>query len=496
MRSVASSPTDACTAPALDSSTAVTLSGLSDRIASHAHGLRFDDLPASTILRTKLLVLDTLGAALAATSAAGCAELRNLVVGWGGRPEARLVGSQPRVPAHNAALANATLARALEVDDVHEVGLTHSTATMVPVALAVADSVGGTSGRDLLAAIAMGIDLGIRLSMAPITDLGGRDYRPRSMSRTYQTGTLAGSLVAARIRGLDVERTKDALGNAYSQCAGNLQGLAEGSLTVRVQQGICAQSAVLAAEFAQVGISGARESLEGKYGWFQAFWGGRYALEPLLDGLGTRFEVEGVSVKPYACCKYGHTSIAAAIDILDDPAFAVDEIARVHVHVFSRDCWDLICEPLPIKASADALAGPNGWALAQFSLPYMVACALARGRLTIEDLDPAARADPAIASLLPKINIVMEDTTRNLEELPEPGHVEVELHDGTKISRTVRRAVGHPDRPMSEAAQVEKFRWCTRALPAERADVIVEAVLALEQISDSRDLTGALAGMP
>jgi 2-methylcitrate dehydratase PrpD len=342
----------------------------------------------------------------------------------------------------------------------------------------------------------MGIDLGSRLSMAPLTDLGGEDYRPRSMSRTYQTGTIAGALVGARIRGLDLERTKDALGNAYSQCAGNLQGLAEGSLMVRVQQGICAQSAVMATEFAQMGISGTREPLEGKYGWFQAFWGGRYALEPLLDGLGTRFEVEAVSVKPYACCKYGHTSIAAAIDITADPAFAIAEIARVRVHVFSQDCWDLICEPLAVKASAEALAGSEGVALAQFSLPYMVACALARGRLTIEDLDPAVRADPAIARLLPRIDIVMDDTTRGLEELPEPGHVEVELRDGTRISRTVRRAVGHPDRPMSDEEQIEKFRWCARSLSAERADRIIRAVLALEQLADSRELTSALASTP
>jgi len=420
--------------------------------------------------------------------------VHDLVVGWGGRPEARLVGYPERVPAPSAALVNATLARALEIDDVHEVGLTHSTATMVPVALAVADHMGGTSGRDLLTAIAMGIDLGVRLSMAPITDLGGAEYRPRSMSRTYQTGTLAGSLVAARLAGLDLERTKDAFGNAYSQCAGNLQGLAEGSLTVRVQQGICAQSAVMAAELARAGISGTRQPLEGRYGWFQAFWDGRCELAPLLDGLGTRFEVDAVSIKPYACCKYGHTAIAAAIEITDDPAFALDEIACVRVQVYSRDCWDLICEPLALKADADALAGSNGWTLAQFSLPYMIACALVRRRLTTEDLEPEARADPAIASLLPRITVVLDDTTRDLFELPEPGRVEVELLRGTNIARTVRRALGHPDRPMSEAEQVEKFLWCARSLPVERTDVIIRAVLALDQLRDSRELTNALAG--
>ena len=134
---------------------------------------------------------------------------------------------------------------------MHEIGLTHSTATMVPVASAVADRSGAVTGRELLTAVAVGIDLGVRLSMAPVTDLGGSAYQPRSMSRTYQTGTLAGSLVAARLTGLDVEVSKDAFGNAYSQCAGNLQGLAEGTLTVRVQQGVCAQSAVVAMELAR-----------------------------------------------------------------------------------------------------------------------------------------------------------------------------------------------------------------------------------------------------
>jgi 2-methylcitrate dehydratase PrpD len=133
-------------------------------------------------------------------------------------------------------------------------------------------------------------------------------------------------------------------------------------------------------ELAQAGISGTRESLEGKYGWFQAFWGGRYDLGPLLNDLGTRFEVDSASVKSYACCKYAHTAIAAAIEITQDPAFDLTDVERVTVHVFSRDCWDLICEPLALKASPDALRGPNGWALAQFSLSYVLACALVRKR--------------------------------------------------------------------------------------------------------------------
>ena len=440
----------------------MTTGDVSGRLVEHAHRIAFDDLPAPTVERTKLLMLDTLGAATAAPAADGCAALHDLVVGWGGAPEAGLIGYSERVPAQNAALVNATLARALEIDDVHEVGLTHSTATMVPVALAVADRRGDVTGRDLLTAVAVGIDLGVRLSMAPVTDLGGSAYQPRSMSRTYQTGTLAGSLVAARLAGLDLEAANDAFGNAYSQCAGNLQGLAEGTLTVRVQQGVSAQSAVLAMELAQAGITGTRESLEGKYGWFQAFWGGRYDLDPLLDGLGARFEVDSVSVKPYACCKYAHTAIAAAIEIAEDPVFDLAQVERVTVHVFSRDCWDLICEPLTLKASPAALQGESGWALAQFSLPYVLACALVRRQVTTDELSVDARADPEVLDVLAKIEVVMDDTTRGLAELPEPGQVEVELRSGVRLERRVRRAVGHPDRPMTEADQIAKFRVVPR----------------------------------
>jgi 2-methylcitrate dehydratase PrpD len=463
-------------------------------LAEHFARTGFNDLPATTVERTKLVILDTLGAALAATDAEGCRELHGLVTRWGGAAESGLIGHPERVPAHNAALLNATLARALELDEVHEAGLTHSVATVLPVALATADLVGGVGGRELLTAVALGADAGIRLSMAPVTDLGGEGYHPRSMSRTYQTGTLAGSLTAAKVARVDLETMHDAFGIAYSQCAGNLQGLAEGTLTVRVQQGICAQSAVLALDLARAGISGTRESLEGKYGWFQAFWGGRYDLEPLLGGLGTRYEVEEISIKPYACCKYGHNSIAAAVEVTEDPAFALERVRAISVDVYSKDCWDLVCEPLSLKASPAALAADNGWTLAQFSLPYMVACALVRGKLTTDELATDVRTDASVLDVLAKVQVVMDDQTRGLAELPEPGHVMVELDDGTRIERTVRRASGHPDRPMTVEQQIDKFRWCTRGVAGDRVERIVELVLDLEHLDDTAALGALLAG--
>src|SRR5262245_10951237 len=173
-------------------------------------------LPSHTTTRATLLVLDTLGAAIAAVDADGVVQVREVVRRAGGTPEAGVIATGERTTASQAALVNATMARALEIDDVHEPGLTHATATMVPVALAMATRRPELTGVELLTSIALGIDLGCRLSMAPITELGGTEYAPRSMSRTYQTGVLAGSLVASRVAGAERDVTVDALGNAYS----------------------------------------------------------------------------------------------------------------------------------------------------------------------------------------------------------------------------------------------------------------------------------------
>jgi 2-methylcitrate dehydratase PrpD len=459
----------------------------SEDLVLHAQRLRFENLPAQTIERSKLVILDTLGAALAALDAEGCPGLRELVRGWGGAPQATLIGYGGCVPAHHAAMVNGTLARALELDEVHEQALVHSAATMLPVALAAAERWGRRDGRSLITAVALGMDAGCRLSLAPTLRLGGADYVPRAISRTYTTGALAGSLVAAKLAGADLETMRNAFGVAYSQCGGNQQGLNEGVLAVRVQQGLCAAQAVLAMELAQAGVSGTRESLEGKYGYYAAYWRGDYDRRVLVDALGARFEGDRVSIKPYACCKYSHTAIAAAIEIASQPGFRLEDVERVTVRVQSTDCWELLCAPLELKSSAAELAGPNGWSLAQFSFPYVIAAALARRRLSVEELAPASRRDPAIVALLDKVEPVLEERGGQAE-LPEPGCVEVRFKDGRRVERIVRHAPGHPERPLEARQVIEKFLGCAARLPVQRARSLAERVLALEGERDVGEL--------
>lgn len=455
-------------------------------LARQMYDTRYADLPPSTRDATKRLVLDTCGSIVTAVRAEGCAELAALVTSWGGAGEARIAGSGARVPAHNAALVNATMARALEIDDVHEKALLHATATMVPVALAVAEARGGVSGEEFLTTVAVGIDLAARLSLAPRISTVGAGHQRRPMSYTYQTGILVGALAAGRILGFDVDGLVNTLGIGYSQCAGNQQCLLEGAATVRLQQGLSSSAAVIAARMHEIGLTGTRESLEGTFGYFSAFHHGDYDRDGIVAGLGTEYETDQVSIKPYPCCKYTHTAVAAAQAARDGQDLDPAAVREVVVHVNNREYYDVVCQPESVSGRRAALAGPRGWVHAQFSLPYVVAVALARGRVVLPDFTEDGRSDPVVLGLMDKVRTVIDpdDGAGSGRVLPTPGHVEVFLTDRAEpLVGRARYAKGHPRNAMTYAEVVDKFLLNSTVV----ADVYPERA--------RRDLAACVAGL-
>lgn len=474
---------------------------IDELVAEHMHGVTADSLPASTLAATKCLVLDTVGAAIAGTRAEGCQELLGLVERWGGAGESRLVASSQRVPAHHAALVNASMARALEIDDVHERALLHSTCGLVPVAMASVDIAPGPTGADLLAAVALGIDLSARIGLSPIVDVG-KEHQPRPMSWTYQLGILVGALVAGKLRGYGPHDLRNVLGIAYSQCAGNNQCLLEGSLTVRVQQGLSASSALLAAALHDAGITGTLHSLDGTYGYFEAYHRGAFDPTAITDGLGERYEVEAVSIKPFPCCKFTHTAIAAALEVRLAPGFRHEDVEHVVAHVNNREYLDVVCQPEDPEERRLRLKGERGWVHAQFSLPYVIAVALVHGSVELAHFTDRARADPAVLRVMDLVRTVIDDDVGaevRGRELPTPGLVDVHLASRTEPLRGfVRHPKGHPKNPMSFEEVTEKFLSVTELVedrfPADRRHAIVDTVARLDELDDGRALMDAIHG--
>ena len=204
---------------------------------------------------------------------------------------------------------------------------------------------------------------------------------------------------------------------------------------------------------------------------------------PHLPDVGARFLGDEISIKPFACCKYGHNAITAVLILRNDPDLSVRSVDELIVRV-GADTWDIICDPLELKASPDRLAGPDGLALAQFSLPFMVSTALLRGRLSAAELDQDWRANPELAAMLGRVRIVRSDETFSADMIPEPGRVEIVLADGRRRSAEATRTPGHPDHPLDEAALRAKFLSCARRLGPARSQDLLDAIAQLDELDD------------
>lgn len=452
-----------------------------------ARGLTLADLPDDVVDGTKRRVLDLAAAALAGTQAEGVPELLRAVDGWGGRPVASVIGSPVRTSVPHAVLLNATIARALELDDVHEKALLHPTVATAPIALALAEQDPSIDGARLVTALVAAQEVMCRLGLAPEYHVAGPKHRPRGWSFTYQCGAFGGALVAALLRGLDEARTLDALGNAYTALAGNQQAIKEATLAIRVQQGVTAQTAVQAAELAALGITGPHEVLEGEYGWLSYWHGGSYDREVIVGDLGSRWEVAGASVKPYPVCRITHNTIGATLAAAVGP----DEVDRIVVHVNSQESWDEVVDPLERRRA------PTSPMDAQFSLPFIVATAATHGSVTLADLSEEAIRDPRVLAMAERVEPVLdpgfESATGRM--IPMPVTVDVHRRDGTVVTRTSVHPLGHPENPL-DWAEVEAKVWDCAGFGTTKADkAAVTSIVASARTLETRAAPGELAGL-
>src|SRR5947208_7045859 len=142
-------------------------------LAEHVCGTNYADLPASAVESARRDILDTFGCMLGGSGSPGIGELFSVISRWGGLPESRVLLRATRLPAPQAALLNASMGHALDFDDTLETGGSiHPGVSVLAAALAVCDSLGGVSGRELLLAVALGLDLSCRIALASTLDRG------------------------------------------------------------------------------------------------------------------------------------------------------------------------------------------------------------------------------------------------------------------------------------------------------------------------------------
>jgi 2-methylcitrate dehydratase PrpD len=449
-----------------------TVEDYAAEFAKFASHLSTDKIPAEAVAAAKINLFDTLACATAGISAAGVKDLAGLVIEWGGKPEASIWCMNARVPAHHAAWVNGMMAHARDYDDTHDEAVLHAGVSVIPAAIAAAELNAGATGVDLLAGIATGLELICRLGMA--TTIG---IIESGFIYTSLFGHFAATAAASRIMGFNAEQTINAIGIAYSQAAGTHQVTRDAALTKRIQPGFAAKTALISVAMTRAGIRGARNTFEGADGLFRTYLRGRYNATALRDGLGQRFEFLNLSYKPYSCCRFNHTAIDAALKIRRQLNGDISGVKRISARV-NRQAYEAVCTPVGMRKSPETIVQ------AQFSIPYTVACALAKGGVGLADFTDAALRDPAVRTLAAKVDARPDETIeRDWSRNISPTHLVVETDKGTFEAR-VDYPRGHRRAPMSKEDFDRKMMGCLEMSgmpwPGDTIDRLHAAIDGLE----------------
>jgi 2-methylcitrate dehydratase PrpD len=445
----------------------------------HFTSIRYEDLPAAAVESVKKEVLDSLATALGGSSKAGVSELVDMVKEWGGSPQSTIIAYGFKCPAPNAAQVNGTMIHALDYDDGHQVALVHIGCVTVSTAFAVAERMGKISGKELITAIALGGDFLARLGLA---SKPGGSALSAGWHPTTLFGFLGSAAIAGRLMGFGEEKMINALGLAYHQCGGAGSGVGDGALAKRMGPGLAASAGIKAAMMAERGITGERDPLEGRTGLFKTYMGGDYDPNILTADLGKRFEGENIGDKPYPCCGLTHACIDAALALLVKHEIKVEKIKDILV--YGGPSVYGLSQPPEIKKAPRTIID------AQFSVPYVVATALVKGKVTVDDFTEEAIKRPEILKVARGIN------TRLVEEMSRhgvgPGGVTLTMEDGTQYTEEVEHCLGSVERPMAFEDIVRKFRDCApssiKPLSNDEVEKVIEMVGRLEKLDDATEI--------
>ncbi len=413
------------------------------------------------------VLIDLIGCAAGGFDSPAARAMRQMVVQlYADGPSAVWFGST-RLRAEGAAMANSTAASALDLDDGHRRAGGHPGAAVVPTVLAVGPAA-GAGGRDLIAAIAAGYEVAVRVAAA-------RDFKRLD---TLSTGRWCayGTVAAAGLLKRDLPAI---LAQAFAIAGVLSPGLSAAGYSMvmgnQVKEGIpwAVMTGLAALEMARRGFTGPLDILDHP-GYFDA--------AAVTAGLGSGSALHSVYFKPYACCRWIHSALDAIISLARDHHLAADDIHTVDVFTFERTLR------LNNYADPDTLEG------AQYSLPFCLALAVIGGAEALLTLSPDWLHRPDVAVLARRVNLHV-DAELDARFPGETGaRVRVQTAGGV-LEQTVRYPLGDPVNPMDKTRLAAKFKKLAAGViaPQDQQDLLT-LVDQLADLDDTSPIVDCLKG--
>jgi 2-methylcitrate dehydratase PrpD len=462
------------------------VSGLTRYVAEFVLNTKYDDIPREVIELGRKSILDSFGLALAGSVAESGPISRKYIQSLGiCEGKSTVIGSSLKSAPRFAAFVNGVSSHADDYDDTQlAVGkdrvyglLTHPTSPVLPAAFAIAE-VGGVSGKELMLAYHLGVEVECKIAEA----ISPRHYQDGFHS-SGTCGSFGSAAACAKLRGLDFKKTSIAFGIAASQAAGLRESF--GTMTKPFHAGHAAENGVAAADLAALGWTAAEQILEAGRGFFHAY-GGTYDPASIQGKLGKpwTFVSPGISIKPYPCGSLAHPAMTALERLVRENKIAAAQIEKVDVGTNHNIPNALIHHR------------PQTGLEAKFSMEYCISILLLEPRVGLAQFTDAAVRSADVQEMIRRVNFYVDAEAEQAGFDKMTSIVKVHLKDGRTFSGREDFAKGSPTYPMSFEDIVDKFKGCAEyaGWPAGKTQEIVDFVGRLERAPDVGKLSPLLTG--
>ncbi len=447
---------------------------LTQQLAEFVINTRESDVPAEVLDRSRDALVDTLGCALAGSLDEGSEIAQRWVIETGARAQATVVGTQLATSPAEAAFANGLAAHALDYDDSLTTLRGHPTAPMLGAGLAVGEAA-NASGKAVLAAIAIGLEIGGKLGPA----LGAGHYM-KGWHSTASVGAFTATAVAARLYGLTVAQLQTAWGIAASEASGLIRNF--GTMTKPFHAGHAAKSGVMAAWLAKNGFTADTQIFDGKNNFFSTYAGDdAVPLESTVKNLGTPWEMvnPGIYVKRFPCCYCNHRPVGGMFEMIKQHGIKKEEVTKVRIGFLPGSDKPLIH------------FDPHTGLEAKFSMEYNAAAVLVDGKITMESFTDAMVQRPEIRAMMPKVERFRIPHEKTFSGITGYNDIEIVTPRGT-FTLHIDRVPGSPAWPMTAADRAEKFLDCAgRVLGSAGAKQLFAVADRCGQLANIAELTRA-----
>ncbi len=450
------------------------------KLADFCAGLRFEDIPQGVVSKIKWCILDNLGVILGATRTRFGQAILEYTRMLGGQEQASVLGFGLKASAGSAAFANGSFSETLEYQDGYTKGGYHPSCGTISASLAMAEWRRGT-GKDLIAAVTAGYEVGNRVSEAIFPSHLSRGFQP-----TGTAGAVGAAAASSAILKLDKEQTCNALGIAGFILPISTGDNLWGGYTIKpVHGGAAGKAGIESALLASRGLKAAPLEGDPKIGkGFLRIVSDQPKWEKLTEGLETFSTIAELYFKPFALCRVIHAPVEVAIGLRSLYGLRPEDIREVIVRTYD------FAAQVPGQTRTSPESEPT---LCQFSLPYGVAAALMYGEVGLEQMMGKATRDPRIHDLAGKVQVIHDPEMDKLRPALRPASVQVAFQDGRTVSGRVDFPKGDARNPLTEEELLAKFSNLSRnVVSEEKIDKIKETVFDLEKIDAIEDLVRLL----